>query len=115
LNCVRFLAASTHSSLSGIPAASFQEAVAQTLDRAGSCGLSRREDIAHYFKLTAQHGVAFDDLPEHEWIRRRLTDPSVSSPAQRMAIVVDRIALRDRIEDHNRKLREAFSQRENSA
>jgi hypothetical protein len=105
------LEASTHPSLavlknSGIPGAAYE-----TIGRARSYGLSGHQDVTSFFDLTAEYGLAFEDRPEHSWVRAQLTDPFVSDPSRRIALVLDEISRRGRIADHNRSLRDAFEER----
>ena len=105
------LNASAHPSFAALKLSGILPASTQTLDRARSYGLSRRKDVTEFFNLTARYGLAFEDRPEFSWLRAQLTDPCVTDPSRRIALVLDQIARRERIAEHNRTLREAFQLR----
>jgi hypothetical protein len=105
------LETSAHPSIATFKTSGLMPAVTQTLDRARSYGLSGRKDVTRFFNLTAKYGLAFEDRPEYAWVRAQLADPSVTDPSRRVALVLDQIARRERIAEHNRNLREAFERR----
>jgi hypothetical protein len=71
-------------------------------------GLSTKRDFCHFLNLAAAYGLDFDSQPERGWMRLRLEDQSVTSPADRLALLTGECLSRQRIEDANRERRRRF-------
>ena len=79
-----------------------------TLERARRYDLRSEADGCRFLNLAASFGWDFELRPERAWMLAMLRDPDVSSPSQRLRILVDECVHRARIESHNRSLRAAF-------
>lgn len=84
------------------------ESVTQTRLRAESYGLASDADLARFLNLAVVFGWDFDHDPERTWMRRMLTDPTISSPSERLRLLTAAAIRRLEIEEHNRRLRATF-------
>ena len=82
-----------------------KETVGSTLDLGRGYGLESRAALWRFLSLAATFGWDFDRLPHLAWMREMLTDADVSTPDERVRLLVDECLHRERVEEHNRRLR----------
>lgn len=95
--------------VAGVEDAVLRHRVSQAVGRAAGYGLTSRRDCCRYLNVAALYGWEFDRAPENAWMRRYLEDPQVSSPSDRLGLLVDQCIHRMRVEEENRRLAEEFA------
>jgi hypothetical protein len=74
--------------------ATLRRDLARFVARATAHGFTSQLDRQRYLDLSATHGWQFEDAPEHRWMAAYLGDPDVSSPSQRLALLLDEVRYR---------------------
>lgn len=93
----------------GVAGPALKAAVAGAMAQAGDAyGLVSERDVARYLDLCATYGWQFDTTPQHQWMAEVLSDPAVTSPGERLSLLLDMCAARAKQEDHTRALADAF-------
>lgn len=95
------------SPLAQIPAPQFEQLLRPVLARAASHGLTTERDVCRYLNLAACYGWNFDRDPALSWMRQYLDDSDVSTPGERLDLLVQECLRRNQVEEHNRLQRQA--------
>jgi len=72
--------------------------------KAASYDLYNQRDLHRFVNLCADEGIDFDLKPQNAWMRTMLLDPSVSSPSQRLDLLVSQRLHQARVQAHNARL-----------
>jgi hypothetical protein len=82
--------------------------VLRAVERAATYGLTSEQDALRYVNLAAAYGWEFDRDPRHDWMRQMLTSPAITSPSERLRLLVDRCLEHARRDENTRRLAEEF-------
>lgn len=78
------------------------------LRRSAGYGLTSRQDCCRFLNLAVLYGWQFDQSAAQQWMRDYLIDETVSSPSERLRLLVDQCVHRREIAAHNRQLQDGF-------
>ncbi|NRR30246.1 hypothetical protein HSX11_08600 [Oxalobacteraceae bacterium] len=76
------------------------------IEHAAAYGLTTQQQVCRFINLGAAYGWQFDSDPNLPWMRAILTDTSLAQPAERLDRLIQTCLYRQRIEAHNRALRQ---------